>query len=68
MPVTSGKSRPSPKKRAGRNTKVKTKVKRRSAAARALASPLYRKKVIKSAKAYSRKGRAKAKGEESEEA
>ncbi len=48
--------------------KVKKTVKRRSAAAAALAGPLYRKRVVRSAKAYSRKGSARARGEESEEA
>ncbi len=65
MPVTSGK-RSGPKKRARRKTAKKT-VKRRSAAAKALADPLYRKQVVKSAKTYSRKGKAKATGEEDEE-
>lgn len=66
MPVTSGK-RSGPKKRARRKTKAKKTVKRRSAAAKALADPLYRKQVVKSAKTYSRKGKAKATGEEDEE-
>ena len=48
--------------------KVKKTVKRRSAAAAALAGPLYRKRVVRSAKAYSRKGSARTRGEESEEA
>jgi stalled ribosome alternative rescue factor ArfA len=39
--------------------KAKRSVKRRSAAAAALATPLYRKRVVRSAKAYSRKGRAR---------
>jgi hypothetical protein len=65
MPVTSGK-RAGPKKRARRKTKAKRTVKRRSPAAKALADPLYRKQVVKSAKIYSRKG--KAKGEDDEEA
>ncbi len=68
MPVTSGKRRARPKKRAGRKMKVKKTVKRRSAAAAALSSPLYRKRVVRSAKAYSRKGRTRSRGEESEEA
>ena len=67
MPVTSGKHRARPK-RTGRKTKAKRTVKRRSAAAAALASPLYRKRVVKSAKAYSRKSKARSQGEESEEA
>jgi stalled ribosome alternative rescue factor ArfA len=59
MPVTSdAKGRARPKKRAGR--KMKKTVKRRSAPAAALATPLYRKRVVKSAKAYSRKAKAPA--------
>jgi stalled ribosome alternative rescue factor ArfA len=46
--------------------KAKRSVKRRSAAAAVLATPLYRKRVVRSAKAYSRKGRARA--ERNEEA
>jgi stalled ribosome alternative rescue factor ArfA len=48
--------------------KVKKTVKRRSAAAAALATPTYRKRVVKSAKAYSRKGKARTQGEEGDEA
>ena len=48
--------------------KVKKTVKRRSAPAAALATPLFRKRVVKSAKAYSRKRKARAQGEESEDA
>jgi hypothetical protein len=44
----------------------KKTVKRRSAAAAALRSPLYRKRVVKSAKAYSRKGNARSHDEEGE--
>jgi len=66
MPVTSGK-RAGRKKRTGRKTKVKKTVKRRSAAAQALADPRYRKRVARSAKTYNRKGKAKARGEEDEE-
>jgi hypothetical protein len=40
--------------------KLKRTVKRRSAAAAALASPRYRKRVVRSAKAYSRKGKVQA--------
>jgi hypothetical protein len=47
--------------------KAKRIVKRRSAAAAALAGPLYRKRVVRSAKAYRRKGRARSR-DESEEA
>ncbi len=68
MPVTSDKARARPKKKPGRKMKVKKTVKRRSAAAAALATPLFRKRVVKSAKAYSRKRKARAQGEESEEA
>ena len=68
MAVTSGKRRSGPKKRAGRKAKVKRTVKRRSAAAASLANPLYRKRVVRSAKAYRRKPRARRQGDESEEA
>jgi stalled ribosome alternative rescue factor ArfA len=44
--------------------KVKKTVKRRSAAAAALATPTYRKRVVKSAKAYSRKRKARPSEEE----
>jgi hypothetical protein len=64
MSVTSGK-RAGPKKRTGRKKKAKRTVKRRSAAAKALADPRFRKKVVRSARTYSRKG--KATGEEDEE-
>jgi hypothetical protein len=47
---------PALKKRIG--SKAKRTVKRRSAAAASLADPRYRKRVVKSAKAYSRKGKA----------
>lgn len=52
------------KKRTGRSTKRKTVVKPRSAPAKALADPRYRKRVVKSAKAYRRKGRTKAEEDE----
>jgi stalled ribosome alternative rescue factor ArfA len=68
MAVTSGKRPAGPKKRTGRKTKAKKTVKRRSATALALTSPLYRKRVVKSAKAYSRKAKARRQGGESEEA
>jgi hypothetical protein len=56
MAVTSdAKGRARPKKQAGRSMKLKNPVKRRSAAAAALADARYRKRVVKSAKAYSRK-------------
>jgi stalled ribosome alternative rescue factor ArfA len=47
--------------------KVKKTVKRRSAAAAALSTPVFRTRVVKSAKAYSRKGKARQR-EEAEEA
>jgi hypothetical protein len=68
MPVTSQKARARPKKKPGRKMKAKTAVKRRSASAAALATPLYRKRVVKSAKAYSRKRKARAQGEDGEQA
>jgi hypothetical protein len=48
--------------------KPKKTVKRRSAAAAALATPLYRKRVINNAKLYSRKGKARRQEEGTEEA
>ena len=69
MAVTSKvKGRVRPKKRGGRKMKPKKTVKRRSAAAAALAGPLYRKRVVRSAKAYSRKGTAQTPDEEGEQA
>ncbi len=68
MAVTSRKGRDRPKKRASRRMKVKKTVKRRSAAAAALATPRYRKRVVRSAKNYSRKGKARTHEEEGEEA
>jgi hypothetical protein len=57
MAVTSqGKGRASSKTRA-RTMKPKNPVKRRNAPAAALADPRYRKRVVKSAKAYSRKSK-----------
>ena len=64
MPVPSGKHRAKPKKRTTRKMKAKRSVKRRSAAAAALATPVYRKRVVRSAKAYSRKGKARAERDE----
>ena len=58
MAVTSNKGRARPKQRTGRKMKPKKPPKRRSAAAAVLATPLYRKRVVKSAKAYSRKDKA----------
>ena len=68
MAVTSHKARATPKKKPGRKMKVKKAMKRRSAATAALATPVFRKRVVKSAKAYNRKSKARAQGEESEEA
>jgi hypothetical protein len=68
MAVTSGKRRAKPKQRTGRKTKAKKSVKRRSATALALTSPLYRKRVVRSAKAYRRKAKPRRQGDESEEA
>jgi stalled ribosome alternative rescue factor ArfA len=58
MAVTSKKGRARPKQRTGRKMKAKKTVKRRSAAAAALATPLYRKRVVRDARAYTRKGKA----------
>jgi hypothetical protein len=67
MAVTSdAKGRAKPKKRAGRRMKLKNTVKRRSAAAAALADARYRKRVVKSAKAYNRKAKVPL-GEEDRE-
>jgi hypothetical protein len=68
MAVTSRKGPAKPKKRASRKMKAKKTVKRRSAAAAALATPVYRKRVVKSAKAYTRKGKAQAADDEGEQA
>lgn len=57
MPVTPNKGRA--KSKTGRRMKAKKTVKRRSAAGAALAGPLYRKRVVKSAKTYSRKRNAR---------
>jgi hypothetical protein len=65
MAVSSqGKGRGSPKTRAGA-TKRKVTVKRRNAPAAALADPRYHKRVVKNAKAYSRKD--KTQGSEDED-
>ena len=57
MAVTSdAKGRARPKKRAGRKMKPKKTVKRHSAPAASLADPRYRKRVVRSGKAYKRKG------------
>ncbi len=60
MAVTSRKGPAKPKKRASRKMKPKKTAKRRSAAAAALATPVFRKRVVKNAKAYRRKGKADA--------
>lgn len=60
MAITPKKGRARPKQRTGRKMKPKKRPKRRSAAAAALATPLYRKRVVKSAKAYTRKGKPRA--------
>jgi hypothetical protein len=67
MAVTSKKGRAKASKRTGK-MKAKKSVKRRSAAAAALAAPLYRKRVVRSAKAYSRKRKARLREESEEEA
>jgi hypothetical protein len=68
MAVTSRKGRAKPRKRASRGMKVKNTVKRRSAAAAALGTPVFRKRVVKNAKAYSRKAKTRAAEEEGGEA
>jgi len=70
MAVTLEKGRARSKKRIGGKIKMKSKktVKRRSAAAAALATPLFRKRLVKSAMAYSRKGKARMPEEEGGEA
>jgi stalled ribosome alternative rescue factor ArfA len=68
MAVTSRKGRAKPRKRTSRRMKVKKTVKRRRAAAAALSTPVFRKRVVKSAKAYSRKGKARAGEDEGGEA
>ena len=58
MAVTShSKGSAGQRRRPGRKMKPKKTVKRRNAPAAALADPRYRKRVVKSAKAYSRKGK-----------
>ncbi|MET0668329.1 hypothetical protein [Methyloceanibacter sp.] len=54
------------KKQTGRGGKPKRTVKRRSASAASLADPRYRKRVVKSAKAYTRKGKGKTKSRDDE--
>ncbi len=67
MAVISNKGRATPKQRTGRKMKAKKTVKRRSAAAAALATPLYRKRVVKSPKAYTRKGKPRPREEDAED-
>jgi stalled ribosome alternative rescue factor ArfA len=67
MPVTSDKSLARSNNKPDRKMKVRKTVKRRSAPAAALATPLFRNRVVKSAKAYSRR-KARAQGEASEDA
>jgi hypothetical protein len=57
---------PALKKRTGRGSKPKRTLKRRSAEAASLADPRYRKRVVKSAKAYSHKSKATARDDEAE--
>jgi hypothetical protein len=68
MAVTSKKGRARPKQRTGRKMKAKTTLKRRSAAAAALATPLYRKRVVRNVRAYTRKGKARTREEDAEDA
>ena len=60
------KGRLRPKKRTGRKMKAKTTVKRRSALAAALTDARYRKRVVKSGKAYKRKVKTPAREDEGE--
>jgi hypothetical protein len=58
MAVTSeSKGRAGRRRRTGHKMKPKKTVKRRNAPAASLADPRYRKRVVKSAKAYSRKSK-----------
>jgi hypothetical protein len=68
MAVTSRKGRAKPRKQASRRMKAKKTVKRRSAPAAALGTPVFRKRVVKSAKAYSRKAKTRAAEDEGGEA
>ncbi len=67
MAVTSKKGRNRSRRSARRKMKAKKTVKRRSAAAAALASPRYRKRVVKSTRVYSRKGKPPAREEDGAE-
>jgi hypothetical protein len=67
MAVTSdAKGRTRWKQQAGRSMKVKNPVKRRSAAAAALADGRYRNRVMKSAKVYGRKKKSALPNEDDE--
>jgi hypothetical protein len=55
-----------PRKTEETGMKLKNPVKRRSASAAALADARYRKRVVKSAKVYSRKGKTALSDEDSE--
>jgi hypothetical protein len=67
MAVTSdAKGRTRRKQQAGRSMKLKNPVKRRSAAAAALADGRYRNRVMKSAKVYSRKKKSALPNEDDE--
>jgi stalled ribosome alternative rescue factor ArfA len=68
MAVTSRKGRAKPRKPPSRKMQAKKTIKRHSAAAAALANPVFRKRVVRSAKAYSRKGRTRAVDDEGEPA
>jgi stalled ribosome alternative rescue factor ArfA len=67
MAVTSKKGRARPKQRTGSKMKAKKTVQRRSAAAAALATPLYRKRVVQNARAYTRKGKPRPREEDAED-
>ena len=58
------KSRGLARKKSARSTSPKKTVKRRSPAAAALAEPRFRKRVVKAAKTYRRKGKVEFEGED----
>jgi hypothetical protein len=64
--ISHGKGRAGSKTRARGTMKPKKTVRRRSAPAAALADPRYRKRVVKSAKAYSRKTKTQTAEDEDE--
>jgi stalled ribosome alternative rescue factor ArfA len=66
--MASKKSRVRSRTQPASKMKAKNTVKRRSPAAAALATPLYRKRVVKNAKTYSRKPKARQLDEASEDA